>query len=133
VEWLETKPTGCWTGLAAEKRGGAHRKASLRWRGSTTGKRRQQARVGVTGGVRAVGEDVLGGVVLGVGSRRSEEGWSRLSAVAHVDRSGTAAVVRTRGHRRRLVGHRGLGHRCGARGGVGEFKGGPGWCFTGAQ
>jgi hypothetical protein len=38
------------------------------------GKRRQQAEVGVTGGVRAVREEVLGGVVLGVGSRWSEEG-----------------------------------------------------------
>jgi hypothetical protein len=42
----------------------------------------QQAGVGVTGGVRAVGEGVLGGAMLGVGSRWSERGWSRLSAVA---------------------------------------------------
>jgi hypothetical protein len=42
--------------------------------GLAAGKRRQQAEVGVTGGVRAVREEVLGGTVLGVGSRRSEEG-----------------------------------------------------------
>jgi hypothetical protein len=42
----------------------------------------RQARAGVTGGVRAVGEGVLGGVVLGVGSRRSETGWSGLSVTA---------------------------------------------------
>jgi hypothetical protein len=46
------------------------------------GKKRQQARVGVTGGVRAVGEEVLGDAMLGVGSRRSEEGWSGLSMAA---------------------------------------------------
>jgi hypothetical protein len=36
---------------------------------SAAEKRRWQARVGVTGGVRAVEEEVLGGAVLGVGSR----------------------------------------------------------------
>jgi hypothetical protein len=42
----------------------------------------RQAGVGVTGGVRAVGDDVLGGVMLGVGSRLLERGWSRLFVVA---------------------------------------------------
>jgi hypothetical protein len=55
--------------LVVGERGGAHQKASLWWRGSAAGKRRWQARVGVTGGVRAVGEEILGGAVLGVGSR----------------------------------------------------------------
>jgi hypothetical protein len=68
--------------LAVKEMGEAHRKASLRWRGSVAGKGRWQARVGVTDGVRAVGEEVLGGTVLGMGSRWSEEGWSRLSTVA---------------------------------------------------
>jgi hypothetical protein len=106
--------------------GGAHRKASLRWRGSTVGKRRRQAGVWVTDKVRVVEEEVLGGAVLGVGSRRSEEGWSRLSVVAQVGRRGTAAVVQTRGCRCRFVGCRGLGCRWGPRGGVREFRGGPG-------
>jgi hypothetical protein len=42
----------------------------------------QQAEVGVTGRVRAVGEGVFGGAMLGVGSRRSERGWSGLPTVA---------------------------------------------------
>jgi hypothetical protein len=42
----------------------------------------RQAGVGVTGGVRAVGEGVLNGAMLGVGSRRSERGWRGLSAAA---------------------------------------------------
>jgi hypothetical protein len=41
-----------------------------------------QVGVGVTNGVRAVGEGVHGGTMLGVGSRRSERDWSGLSAVA---------------------------------------------------
>jgi hypothetical protein len=69
------------------------------------GKRRRQARVGVTGVVRAVGEEVIGDAVLGVGSRRSEEGWSGLSAVARVGQRGTTAVVQTRGRQRQLAGH----------------------------
>jgi hypothetical protein len=36
---------------------------------SAVGKKRRQAGVGVIGGVREVGEEVLGGAVLGVGSR----------------------------------------------------------------
>jgi hypothetical protein len=74
VEWPRSKTAGWWTGLVAEEMGGAHRKPSLRRRGSATGKRRRQAGVGVTGRVWAVGEDVLSGVVLGVGSRGLEEG-----------------------------------------------------------
>jgi hypothetical protein len=74
VEFSGSKPTGWWTGLVAEKRGGAHQKACLRRRGSAAGKGRRQAGVGVSGGVRAVGEEVLDDVVLGVGSRQSEEG-----------------------------------------------------------
>jgi hypothetical protein len=58
----------------AEERGGAHRKASLWRRGSAAGYERRQAGVGVTGGVQVVGEEVLGGAVLEVGSRQSEEG-----------------------------------------------------------
>jgi hypothetical protein len=56
-----------------------------------------------------------------------------LSAVAQVARRGTAAVVQTRGHWHCLAGHRGSGHWCRARGGVTEFRGGPGWCFAVAQ
>jgi hypothetical protein len=82
VEWPESKSVGWRTGLAAEERGGAHRKASLRWRGSAVGNGRWQAGVGVPGGVQAVGEEVPGGATLGVGSRRSEEGWSGLSMAA---------------------------------------------------
>jgi hypothetical protein len=84
---------------------------------SVAEKRRWQARVGVTGGIRAVGEEVLGGAVLGVGSRRLEVGWSGLSAVARVGRRGTAAVVRTQGRRRQLAGRRGSGRWWGPRGG----------------
>jgi hypothetical protein len=39
------------------------------WRGEG----RRQARAGVTGGVRVVGEGVLGGAMLGVGSRWLEQ------------------------------------------------------------
>jgi hypothetical protein len=94
---------------------------------------RRQAGVGVLGGVRAVGEDVLGGVMLGVGSRWSEDDWSRLSAVVWFDRRGTAVVERrsTRGHRQ---GGRGSSRRrCGAQGDDGEFGGGSGLCFMMAQ
>jgi hypothetical protein len=38
------------------------------------GQGRRQARVGVISGVRAIGEEVLDGTVLGVGLRWSEEG-----------------------------------------------------------
>jgi hypothetical protein len=37
------------------------------------GEGRRQARAGVTGGVRVVGEGVLGGAMLGVGSRWLEQ------------------------------------------------------------
>jgi hypothetical protein len=66
------------------------------------------------------GPSGLGGSTLGVGSRRLEEGWSGLSAVAQVGRRGTAAVVQTRGHRHRLAGRRGSGRRWGPRGGENE-------------
>jgi hypothetical protein len=82
VEWPGSKPAGWWTGLVAEERGGAHQKASLCWRGSATVEGPRQARVGVTGGVRAVGEGVLSGAMLGVELRWSERGWSGLSMVA---------------------------------------------------
>jgi hypothetical protein len=49
--------------------------------------------VGVIGGERVVGEEVLGGTMLGVESRQSKEGWSGLSPVARVGRSGMAVVV----------------------------------------
>jgi hypothetical protein len=88
--------------------------------GSAAGKRQWQAGVGVTSGVRAVEEEVLDGAVLRVRSRRSVEGWSRLSVVARIDQRGTVVVVRTWGRRRRLA------CRCRARGGDGEFKGEPG-------
>jgi hypothetical protein len=58
--------------------------------------------------------------VLGMGSRWSEEGWSRLSTVAQVGWRGTVAVVQTRGHRRRLAGCRELGCRWGPRRGENE-------------
>jgi hypothetical protein len=82
VEWPGSKPTGWQTRLVAAERGGAHQKASLRQRGSVAGTEPRQAGVGVTGGVRVVGEEVLGGTMLGVGSRWSERGWSELSTVA---------------------------------------------------
>jgi hypothetical protein len=74
VEWPESKLVWWQTGIVAEERGGAHRKASLWRRGPAAGKGRRQARVGVTSGVRVVGEELVGGSVLGVGSRWSEEG-----------------------------------------------------------
>jgi hypothetical protein len=122
VEWPGSKPVGWWTGLVAEERGGAHRKACLQQRGSVAGKGLWQARVGVTYRVRAVGEEVLSGAVLGVGSRWSKEGWSGLSAVARVSRRVTAAVVQTRGHRRQLVGRRGSGRWWGHNGGENECR-----------
>jgi hypothetical protein len=66
----------------SEEEGGAHQKACLWRRGSAVGERRRQAGVGVTGGVKAVGDGVLSGAKLEVGSRRSESCWSRLSMVA---------------------------------------------------
>jgi hypothetical protein len=119
--------------LAAEERGGAHKKASLWWRGSAAGKRRRQARIGVTGGVRAVGEDVLGGAVLGVGSRWLEDGWSGLFAVAQFGRRGTTVVERRSSRWRRQGGRGSSRHWCGARGGDEEFGGGPKQCFIVAQ
>jgi hypothetical protein len=50
------------------------------------GKRRRQARVGVTSGVRAVGVDVLGGTVLGVGSRWLE--WAVCGRSVRPERNG---------------------------------------------
>jgi hypothetical protein len=119
--------------LVVEERGGAHRKASLWWRGSEAGKRQWQAGVGVTGGVRAVGEDVLGGAVIGVGSRRLEDGWNGLSVVAQFDRRGTAVVEQRSSRGRRQGGRRSSRCRCGAWGVDGEFRGGPGWRFAVAQ
>jgi hypothetical protein len=88
------------------------------------GKRCRQAGVGVTGGVRAVGEDVLDGVVLGVGSRRSKDGWSRLSAVVRFGRRGMVVVERSsRGCRQ--VGQGSSRRRCRAWDADGEFGGGP--------
>jgi hypothetical protein len=129
VEWPGSKPARWQTGLAAEERGGAHRKASLCRRGSTIGKRLRQARVGVTGGVRAVREDELGGAVLGVGSRRSKDGWSGLSAVSRIGRRGTAVVERRSRRGRQQGGRERSQHRCGAQGSDGEFRGGPGMAF----
>jgi hypothetical protein len=97
------------------------------------GKRRWQAGVGVTGGVRAVGKDVLSGTVLGVGSRQSEERWSGLSAVAQFSWRGTAVVERRSNRGRRQGGWGSSQRRCGARGGDGEFGGGPRWHFMVAQ
>jgi hypothetical protein len=128
VQWPGSKPAGWRTGLAAEERGGGHQKASLWWRGTAAGNRRRQAWVGVIGGVREIGEDVLCDTVLGVGSRRSEEGWSRLSVVAWFSQRGTT-VVEWRSSRGRQQGGRGSSHcRCGAQGGDEEFRGGLGWC-----
>jgi hypothetical protein len=128
VEWPGSKPTGWRTGLVAEERGGGHRKASLWWRGTAARKRRRQAWVGITGGFRAIGEDVLCDTVLGVASRRSEEGWSRLSAVAWFGQRGTM-VVEWRSSRGRQQGDWWSSQcHCGARGGDEEFRGGLGWC-----
>jgi hypothetical protein len=92
---------------------------------SAAGKRRWQARVGVTDGVRAVGEDVLDGAVLGVGSRPLEEDWSRLSTVARFGPRGTMVVEWRSSRGRRQVGHGSSRRRCRARGSDGEFGGGP--------
>jgi hypothetical protein len=76
--------------------------------------------------VRGDGEEVLGGAVLGVGSRWSEDGWSGLSVVARFSRKGTAAVEwrSSRGHRQ---GGPGSSRRwCGDRGGDRRFRGGLG-------
>jgi hypothetical protein len=77
VEWLGSKPVGWQTGLVAAERGGGSSEGL-----STAGEGRRQAGVGVTGGVRAVREEVLSATMLGVGSRWSERGRSGLSAVA---------------------------------------------------
>jgi hypothetical protein len=70
----------------------------MQWRGSAAGKIRRQARVGVTDWVGAVGEEILGGVVLGVWSTQLKRGWSGLSTVARNERGG-AAVRGRRGCR----------------------------------
>jgi hypothetical protein len=85
-----SKAVGWWTSFGAVGRKKLTREACLQWRGSAVGKRRWQAGVGVTGWVRAVGEEILGGAVLGVWSTRLKRGWSRLSVVAHVERGGAA-------------------------------------------
>jgi hypothetical protein len=46
---------------------GLTRAACQRWRGTAMGEEGRQAGVGVTGGVRTVGEEVLGGAKHGVG------------------------------------------------------------------
>jgi hypothetical protein len=71
--------------------------------------------------------------MLGVGSRWSEDDWSRLSAVARFDQRGTTVVERrsTRGHRQGGWGR--SWRRCGAQGDDREFGGGPGLCFMTAQ
>jgi hypothetical protein len=48
---------------------GLTRAACQRWRGSAMGEEGRQAGVGVTGGVRTVEEEVLGGAKHGVGKR----------------------------------------------------------------
>jgi hypothetical protein len=81
----------------AEERGGAHQKASLRQKGSMAREGPWHAGVGVTDGVRAVGEGVLATQCLGWG-RDSRRGvgvgcpW-RLSDSEHGGvRSGTGAM-----------------------------------------
>jgi hypothetical protein len=85
-----SKAVGWWTSFGAVGRKKLTREACLQWRGSAVGKRRRQVGVGVTGWVRAVGEEILGGAVLGVWSTRPKRGWSGLSVVAHVERGGAA-------------------------------------------
>jgi hypothetical protein len=46
---------------------GSHQKACSRWRGLAAGDRRREAGARVTSVVRAAGEEVLGGAMLGVG------------------------------------------------------------------
>jgi hypothetical protein len=77
-----SKAVGWWTSFGAAGRKKLTREACPQWRGSAAGKRGQQARVGVIGWVKAVGEEILDGATLGVGSRRSERGWSGLSTVS---------------------------------------------------
>jgi hypothetical protein len=71
LEEMETRPKDGWSGPSVWRR--------LADDGEPAVGGPRQARVGVTGGVRAVGEGVLGDAMLGVGSRRSERGRSGLS------------------------------------------------------
>jgi hypothetical protein len=91
-EGPRSKVVGWWTSFGAAGRKKLTRKACPQWRGLAMGKRRRQAIVGVTGWVRAVGEEILGGVVFGVWLTQSKRGWSGLSAVACVERGGAAAA-----------------------------------------
>jgi hypothetical protein len=88
------KAVGWWTSFGAAGRKKLTREACPQWRVSTVGKRRRHAGVGVTGWVRAVGEEILGGAVLGVWSIRPRRGWSELSTAVRIERGG--AVVRGR-------------------------------------
>jgi hypothetical protein len=63
------------------------------------------------------------------GVEMTREGLEQLFTVAQVGRRGTTAVAQTWGCWRWLAGCRGSGRRCRARGGVGEFGGGPGRRF----
>jgi hypothetical protein len=104
--------------------GGAHRGRLAMAKQIGGVERRRQARVGVTVRVRAVGEDVLGGAVLRVGSRWSEEGLSGLSTVAWFGWRGTAAMERRSSRGRWQGGPISSRRRCGARGGDGNLEGG---------
>jgi hypothetical protein len=119
-----SKAVGWWTSFGVAGRKKITGEACPQWRGPTVGKRRRQAGVGVTGWVRAIGEEILGGAVLGVWSTWPKRGWSGLSVVARVEQGGVAV----RGWRCcwgwSWKGHRGALARGGARGGDGRVEGG---------
>jgi hypothetical protein len=77
-----SKSAEWWIEFGAVERRGITRDACPRWRGSAVGEEGQQVRVGVAGGVRMVGEEVLGGTKLEVGSRGSQGSRRDLSIVA---------------------------------------------------
>jgi hypothetical protein len=87
-EGPRSKAVGWWIIFGATGRKKLTGEAWPQWRGSTARKRRRQAGVGVTGWVRAFGEEILSGAVLVVWSTQPKRGWSRLSVTAHVERGG---------------------------------------------
>jgi hypothetical protein len=120
-----SKAVGWWTsfGAAGRKLTG---EACPQWRGSAAGKRHRQAGVGVTGWVRAVGEELLDGVVLEVWLTQPKRGWSGLSTAARVARGGAAVRAQRVCRGWSWKGCRGASVRDGARGGVCRVEGGPG-------
>jgi hypothetical protein len=69
-----SKAVGWWTSFGVAGRKKLTGEACPQWRGSVVGNRRRQAGVGVTGWVKAAGEEILGGVVLRVWSTQQKRG-----------------------------------------------------------